>query len=132
MITIESTPEFVASVYERMDRTLSAVRQRLARPMGLAEKVLLAHLDDPSNTDIERGKSLRATPARSGHSPGRSGPDCHAPVMAARRTQTAVTTSIHCDPPDPGAGRGRVDLRSHWQRNRECMTFCAPLPPSTE
>jgi aconitate hydratase len=57
MITIESTPEFVASVYERMDRTLSAVRQRLGRPMGLAEKVLLAHLDDPSNTDIERGKS---------------------------------------------------------------------------
>ena len=47
MITIESTPEFVASVYERMDRTLSAVRQRLGRPMGLAEKVLLAHLDDP-------------------------------------------------------------------------------------
>ena len=46
MITIESTPELVTSVYERMDRTLRAVRQRLGRPMGLAEKVLLAHLDD--------------------------------------------------------------------------------------
>ena len=49
MITIDSTPEFASSVYERMDRTLAAVRKNLNRPLGLADKVLLSHLDDPSN-----------------------------------------------------------------------------------
>src|SRR3974377_87536 len=57
MITIESTPEFVGSAYARMDRTLQVVRKNLGRPLGLAEKVLLAHLDDPSTTGMERGKT---------------------------------------------------------------------------
>ena len=57
MITIDSTPEFASSVYERMDRTLAAVRKHQNRPFGLADKVLLSHLDDPSTTDLERGKS---------------------------------------------------------------------------
>ena len=47
MTTIESTPEFAAAVYQRMERTLEVVRQRLGRPLGLADKVLLSHLDDP-------------------------------------------------------------------------------------
>ena len=97
MITIESTPEFVASVYERMDRTLSAVRQRLGRPMGLAEKVLLAHLDDPANTDLERGKSyVQLRPDRV-ILQDVLGQTAMLQFMQTRRTQTAVPTSIHCD-----------------------------------
>ena len=97
MITIESTPEFVASVYERMDRTLSAVRQRSGRPMGLAEKVLLAHLDDPSNTDLERGKSyVQLRPDRV-ILQDVLGQTAMLQFMQTRRAQTAVPTSVHCD-----------------------------------
>ena len=47
MVSIESTPEFVSTVYSTMERNLQVVRQRLGRPMGLADKVLLSHLEDP-------------------------------------------------------------------------------------
>jgi aconitate hydratase len=57
MISIESTPEFVSSVHEPMDRGLQIVRKNLGRPLGLAEKALLSHLDDPDSTGMERGKS---------------------------------------------------------------------------
>ena len=57
MTVIDSTPEFVSNVYQRMDRTLQALSKHLGRPLGLADKVLLSHLDDPSSTGMVRGKS---------------------------------------------------------------------------
>src|SRR5882672_9399796 len=47
MNVIESTPEFVESVYAKMSTRLAAVRKRLNRPLTLTEKILLGHLDDP-------------------------------------------------------------------------------------
>jgi aconitate hydratase len=57
MVTIESTPEMAANVYETMERNLTIVRRRLGRPLTLADKVLLGHLADPENQEIEPGKS---------------------------------------------------------------------------
>ena len=61
MTTIESTPAFAAAVYARMERTLAVVRHQLGRPLGLADKILLAHLDDPS--------TIEGAPQRSQFSP---------------------------------------------------------------
>jgi aconitate hydratase len=123
MITIESTPEFVTSVYERMDRTLSAVRQRLGRPMGLAEKVLLAHLDDPSSTDLERGKSyVQLRPDRV-ILQDVLGQTAMLQFMQTRRTQTAVPTSIHCDHLIQARVEGESDLRESLAENREVYDF---------
>ena len=55
MVTIESTPEMAANVYETMERNLTIVRRRLGRPLTLADKVLLGHLDDAENQEIEPG-----------------------------------------------------------------------------
>jgi len=123
MITIESTPEFVASVYERMERTLSAVRQRLGRPMGLAEKVLLAHLDDPSNTDLERGKSyVQLRPDRV-ILQDVLGQTAMLQFMQTRRTQTAVPTSVHCDHLIQARVEGASDLRESLAENGEVYDF---------
>src|SRR6059058_2260847 len=123
MITIESTPEFVTSVYERMDRTLSAVRQRVGRPMGLAEKVLLAHLDDPSNTDLERGKSyVQLRPDRV-ILQDVLGQTAMLQFMQTRRTQTAVPTTIHCDHLIQARVEGESDLRESLAENREVYDF---------
>src|SRR6266702_3402668 len=123
MITIESTPEFVSSVYERMERTLSAVRQRVGRPMGLAEKVLLAHLDDPSNTGLERGKSyVQLRPDRV-ILQDVLGQTAMLQFMQTRRTQTAVPTSIHCDPLIQARVEGEPDLSESLTENREVYDF---------
>ena len=82
MVTIESTPEMAAHVYETMERNLTIVRRRLGRPLTLADKVLLGHLDDPENQEIEPGKSYLLSPSRPRDSAGRAGTDRHAPVHA--------------------------------------------------
>src|SRR5499433_3512280 len=123
MITIESTPEFVTSVYERMDRTLSAVRQRLGRPMGLAEKVLLAHLDDPSNTDLEPGQSYLFLRPDRVILQDVLGQTAMLQFMQTRRTQTAVPTSIHCDHLIQARVEGESDLRESLAENREVYDF---------
>ena len=57
MVTIESTPEMATKVYETMAHNLRIVRRRLGRPLTLADKVLLGHLDDPEHQDMEPGTS---------------------------------------------------------------------------
>ncbi len=46
MANIESTPAFVKAAYDRMAPQLTVVRQRLNRPLSLAEKV--ARQDGPA------------------------------------------------------------------------------------
>ena len=79
--------------------------------MGLAEKVLLAHLDDPTNTDLERGKSyVQLRPDRV-ILQDVLGQTAMLQFMQTRRTQTAVPTSIHCDHLIQARVEGESDLR---------------------
>jgi aconitate hydratase len=57
MVAIESTPEMAAAVYANMARNLAVVRRRLGKPLTLADKILLGHLDDPENQELEPDKS---------------------------------------------------------------------------
>jgi len=64
-LQIESTPEMAADVYQTMERNLTIIRRRRGRPLMLADMVLLGHLDEPENQEIEPGKSyLRLHPDR--------------------------------------------------------------------
>ena len=56
MHTIESTPEFVAGAYAKIRRNVETIRERFDRPLSLAEKVLLGHLDDAASADLRPGE----------------------------------------------------------------------------
>ena len=45
MIDVDSTPAMAAALFATMARNVAIVRNRLARPLTLAEKVLLGHLE---------------------------------------------------------------------------------------
>jgi aconitate hydratase len=123
MIVIESTPEFVSGVYQRMDRTLQALRQRVGRPLGLADKVLLSHLDDPSSAGMERGKSyIQLRPDRV-ILQDVLGQTAMLQFMQTRRTRTAVPTTIHCDHLIQARVEGESDLRESLAENREVYDF---------
>ena len=123
MMTIESTPEFVSSVYQRMDRTLAVVRKNLGRPMGLADKLLLSHLDDPSTTDLERGKSyIQLRPDRV-ILQDVLGQTAMLQFMQTRRTRTAVPTTHPLRPSDSGQSGGESDLRESLAENQEVYNF---------
>jgi aconitate hydratase len=123
MIVIESTPEFVSGVYQRMDRTLQALRKHLGRPLGLADKVLLSHLDDPSSAGMERGKNyIQLRPDRV-ILQDVLGQTAMLQFMQTRRTRTAVPTTIHCDHLIQARVEGESDLRESLAENQEVYDF---------
>ena len=123
MVAIESTPEMAAKVYETMARNLAVVRRRLGKPLTLADKVLLGHLDDPEHQELEPGKSyLLLRPDRVVFQDvlGQTG---LLQFMQTRRDQVAVPTTIHCDHLIQARVEGAADLRESLDENNEVYDF---------
>lgn len=123
MVEIAATPEMAAKIYGRMEQTLAVVRDRLGRPLTLAEKVLLGHLDDPAAQDLQPGHSyLALRPDRVVFQDvlGQSG---LLQFMQTGRTRVAVPTTIHCDHLIQARGDGNADLRASLEENSEVYAF---------
>jgi aconitate hydratase len=123
MVTIESTPQMAAKVFETMEKNLEVVRRRLDRPLTLADKVLLGHLDDPAHQDMEPGKSylmLRPDRVVLQDVLGQTG---MLQFMQTRRAQVAVPTTIHCDHLIQARVEGQADLRESLTENQEVYDF---------
>lgn len=94
---IETTPEMVNEVYRKTNERLAIIRQRLNRPLTLAEKIIFGHLDDPQNQELNRGTSfLLLRPDRVAMQ------DATAQMallqfMLAGKDNAAVPSSVHCD-----------------------------------
>ncbi len=94
---VESTPAFVEEAYQKLERRIETVRQRLGRPMTYAEKVLLGHLDDPADAEMLPGESyLNLRPDRVGLQDV-TGQMAILQFMQAGKPTTAVPTTVHCD-----------------------------------
>lgn len=51
--------------YDKIKYNVDIVKNRLNRPLTLAEKIVYGHLEDPKNQEIVRGKSyLKLRPDR--------------------------------------------------------------------
>ena len=123
MVEIESTPEIVTRVYSAMERDLQTVRRRLGRPMTLADKVLLAHLEDPENQDLEPGVSyLMLRPDRVALQDV-LGQTVMLSFMQTRRSRTAVPTTVHCDHLVQARAEGGLDLVASLEENQEVYDF---------
>ncbi len=123
MIEIDSTPALAARVYQAMERKLELARRRLGAPLTLADKILLGHLDDPEQGDLEPGRSsLLLRPDRVVFQDvlGQTG---MLQFMQARRERVAVPTTIHCDHLIQARVEGDADLRSSLRENREVYEF---------
>ena len=58
MAVSATTPvDLVDAVYARLPERVALGRERLGRPLTLAEKVLVNHLRDPRGQELERGRS---------------------------------------------------------------------------
>ncbi len=123
MPTIESTPEFVASTYARMAENLAVVRGRLGRPMSLAEKIILSHLDAPRTAEISPGEAyLELRPDRVALQ------DATAQMallqfMQAGRSEAAVPSTVHCDHLIRAHHGAHSDTQTALNENNEVYTF---------
>ena len=123
MLTIESNPTMTANVYATMARNLQIVRHRLNRPLTLADKLLLGHLDDPEHQALEPGHSyllLRPDRVVLQDVLGQTG---MLQFMQTRRDRVAVPTTIHCDHLIQARVEGEVDLRDSLAENQEVYAF---------
>jgi aconitate hydratase len=112
-----------AGIYRAMERRLEIVRRRLHRPLTLAEKVLLGHLEDPGQQDLTPGKSyllLRPDRVVLQDLLGQTG---ILQFMQSRRERVAIPTSIHCDHLIQARRAARPDLEESLEENAEIYEF---------
>ncbi len=123
MQSIDSTPEFVRGVYRAMEERIAVARGRLGRPLTLAEKILLGHLDDPKAQELRAGESyLLLRPDRVAMQ------DATAQMallqfMLAGRGRTAVPTTVHCDHLIQARVGAAADTNAALDENREVYEF---------
>jgi aconitate hydratase len=123
MVAIESTPDMAAKLYATMRHNLAVVRRRLQKPLTLADKVLLGHLDAPETQDLDPGRSyLALRPDRVVFQDvlGQSG---MLQFMQTRRHRVAVPTTIHCDHLIQARTSGEADLRASLDESKEVYDF---------
>ena len=123
MVTIEPTREVVSGIYERLDRNLQTVRRSLQRPLVLADKILLSHLDDPTDTNLVRGETyIQLRPDRV-ILQDVLGQTAMLQFMQTQRQTTAVPTSVHCDHLIQARVEGSADLQESLGENSEVYDF---------
>ncbi len=123
MHLIDSTPEYVKSVYDRMDGRVEIVRRRLKRPLTLAEKIVLGHLDDPETQEMEPGESyLMLRPDRVAMQDATAQMALLQFVQAGRK-RVAVPTTVHCDHLIQARAGAAADMQAALEENREVYEF---------
>src|SRR5687768_15427156 len=122
-VTASTPAELVEGAYRAFEERLPVARERVGRPLTLAEKILFGHLKDVRNQDLERGR------AYGDFLPDRVAmQDATAQMallqfMTAGLPQVAVPSTVHCDhliQAEIGAVR---DLAVANQNNAEVYEF---------
>src|SRR5690349_9195246 len=111
------------ALYAAMERRLDVVRARLGRPLTLADKILLGHLDDPAGQALVRGDSyLALRPDRVVFQDvlGQTG---MLQFMQTGRDRVAVPTTIHCDHLIQARVAASSDLAASLVENDEVYRF---------
>ncbi len=123
MHTIDSTPEYVASVYEAMRKRLAVVAGRLRRPLTLAEKIVFGHLHDPEGQELEPGRSYALLRPDRVAMQDATAQMAVLQFMQAQQARVAVPTTIHCDHLIQARAGAETDTRAALTENNEVYEF---------
>jgi aconitate hydratase len=94
---IESTPAFVQKVFDTTSKNLAIIRDRLKRPLTLAEKILYGHLADPKNAELVRGESYVEFHPDRVILQDATAQMAILQFMQAQKDEAAVPVTVHCD-----------------------------------
>jgi len=119
-----TTPiELVEAVYAKLPGNAQLGRERLGRPLTLAEKILINHLVDPHGQELERGASY------ADFHPDRVAMQDATAQMALLQFMTAglpealVPSTVHCDHLIQAKVGAQIDLGVAIDTNREVYDF---------
>ncbi|MEC8970881.1 MAG: aconitate hydratase [Actinomycetota bacterium] len=128
MTVAASTPiELIQGVYATLDERLEVGRRRMERPLTLAEKILINHLDDPEDTALNRGVSyVDLRPDRVAMQDA-TAQMAWLQFMTADLDEVQVPTTTHCDHLIQARDDGKKDLATALDGNREVYDFLASV-----
>ena len=128
MTVAASTPiELIQGVYATLDERLEIGRRRMERPLTLAEKILINHLDDPEDTALDRGVSyVDLRPDRVAMQDA-TAQMAWLQFMTADLDEVQVPTTTHCDHLIQARDDGKKDLATALDGNREVYDFLASV-----
>lgn len=123
MAVAASTPiELINGVYATMDERIGAARKRFGRPLTLAEKILINHLDSPDQ-ELERGESyVDLRPDRVAMQDA-TAQMAWLQFMTAGLDEVQVPTTTHCDHLIQARVDGKRDLMAAVDNNEEVYDF---------
>ena len=123
MAVFANTPiELINGVYATLDERVSAARERFGRPLTLAEKILVNHLDRPDQ-ELERGESyVDLRPDRVAMQDA-TAQMAWLQFMTAGLSEVQVPTTTHCDHLIQARKDGKVDLLAAVENNEEVYDF---------
>ena len=123
MSVAASTPiELVKGVYATLDQRIGEARKRFGRPLTLAEKILVNHLDRPDQ-ELERGESyVDYRPDRVAMQDA-TAQMAWLQFMATGLDEVAVPTTTHCDHLIQARQDGKTDLLAAVDTNKEVYDF---------
>ena len=122
-MNVDSTPQFVEEAYKKMERNLEVVRSRYNRPLTLAEKLLLGHLDDAIGAELDPGESyINLNPDRVAHQDV-TGQMAILQFMQSGRNEVAVPTTVHCDHLIQARVGASSDLQDDLNESSEVYQF---------
>jgi aconitate hydratase len=119
-----ATPtELVEAAYARTAKAVAIGRERLGRPLTLAEKILFGHMADPRTQDLERGRAYGEF-----HPDRVAMQDATAQMallqfMTAGLPRVAVPSTVHCDHLIQAETGAVHDLAVANESNREVYEF---------
>jgi aconitate hydratase len=124
-MNIDSTPDVVAKAYEKTRRNVDIARQRLQRPLTLAEKVLFGHLDDASKQELAPGKAILQLRVDRVAMQDATAQMAILQFAQAQIARTAVPTTVHCDHLIQAHVGAQKDTETARSVNREVYDFLA-------
>jgi aconitate hydratase len=115
--------DLVRSVYERMEKAVRIGRDRLGRPLTLAEKILFGHLDDPETQETERGESYALFRPDRVAMQDATAQMALLQFMLVGLDRVAVPSTVHCDHLIRARTGAERDMRDAMDVNSEVYKF---------
>jgi aconitate hydratase len=124
MAVAANTPiELINAVYGRLAESVAIGRERLGRPLTFAEKVLVNHLRDRQNQELERGRSYADLNPDRVAMQDATAQMALLQFMTAGLPEAAVPSTVHCDHLILAKSEGRIDLATANEVNAEVYDF---------
>ncbi|MBP9839168.1 MAG: aconitate hydratase, partial [Proteobacteria bacterium] len=111
--------------YKNLETKINEVRNKLGRPITLAEKIIYSHLDakNPASTEMQRGKTNIDTRPDRVAMQDATAQMAMLQFMSSKKAQVAVPSSIHCDHLIIARSGAKDDLEKAINENKEVYDF---------